>query len=600
MAGQKQRQDRQTPPQASFPSGSRRGYVPPLQAQHGQHRQMTPGFRANPAPQQMPWPGQAPQQPYTGYPSPPFRSGQQPPHYAAQPQSRYAGQPPQYDSRGGYIPPARPPVQPAPPRNRNLLALLLLLPVILLLVILGINASRSARQQADEQQRAETIHSKVDPYASLFCPGISVDGISLGGMTMQEAKDAVESQVRQQSGSWTVRLTYGTSYKDITADMLNFTTDVDGVLRQAWQRGHTGDDEQRYHDMLQLEQEPCAFSTARPSGDTRVIDDLLAAIKTFVDKPAQDAWVSLNKDDISNPFVFGDEQYGLSLDTEPLREKLYQMVSVLESGTLEIVPDRIAPAVLKSDLMAKYSRRSTAFTKISTSSTEERNNNIRHAFQDYINGYRLAPGETFSFNKVVGERTQERGFFLADEFVSGETQKGYGGGVCQASTTLYQAAVCAGLQIVKRQPHSEKVNYTEFGLDATVYLTRNRNKDLSFKNTTNSDIYIFAVVEKDPTEKKKNRLRTRVDIYGEDMGNLEYQMRSSVVETIDPPTPEIRKDKKGEYVTYKDEQYLYSEARPGCKVDVFLTETRSGQEMYLYTDEYPARRAVYYEGVKNR
>ena len=218
-----------------------------------------------------------------------------------------------------------------------------------------------------------------------------------------------------------------------------------------------------------------------------------------------------------------------------------------------------------------------------------------------MNGYRLEPGQSFSFNKVVGMRTQERGFFPADEIVSGEMVEGYGGGVCQASTTIYQAALCAGLQIVTRQPHSEKVKYAELGQDATVYLSKNRNKDFVFKNTTNSDIWIFATVEKDPERKGKNNLRTRVDIYGEDMGDVWYKLESVITETVDPPEPEYRKDKKSQYVTYQDEKpYLYSEAQPGYKVDVYLVDSRSGSKTYLYTDEYSPKRAVYYQGVKTR
>ena len=553
------------PGQQAFPSGSMRGYVPPAQAQPG------PGGSAGQIPQQAYYAGRQPD----------------PQYYPAR-------------AQGFYQPPAQP-VQPAPKPKRSGRLLWLIVPLIALMAVLGINAYRAEEKRADAERYQQQIHAKTDPYDGVFCPGIYVDGIHLGGMSPQEAMDAVEAQIRQNSGSWSVRLTYGANYKDITAEMMNFTTDVGGVLQEAWNLGHTGDTEQRYNDMLRLEQEPYYGYTAKPSGDTRVIDGVLATVKRLVDKPAKDArMIGINKDNISDPFVYEEEEYGLSLDIEPLRQKLYQMVSVMESGILEIVPDRIRPAVCKADLTGRYSLRASAWTKISTSSDENRNNNIRHALQDFVNGYRLEPGQTFSFNKVVGERTEARGFFPADEIVSGEMVEGYGGGVCQASTTLFQAAVCAGLQIVTRQPHSEKVRYTELGLDATVYLSKNRNKDLVFKNSTDSDIYIFAVVERDPTEKKKNRLRARVDIYGADMGDAEYEMKSVIVETVDPPAAEIRKDKKGQYVTYKDEQYLYSEAQPGYKVNVYLTEKRSRQEIWLYTDEYPAKRAVYYEGVKNR
>ena len=518
--------------------------------------------------------------------------------------------PPQYNSRGqfppgygtGQQPPYRQGTRPPKPPKRNS-GLLWLIPIlVILMVIVGVAAHRSQEQRANEQRQIEEMHAQVDAYNGVFCPGVYVDGIHLGGMTPQEAKAAVEEQIRQRSGSWSVRLTYGENYKLITADMLNFTTDVNGVLQQAWNQGHTGDYDQRSADMQRLEQTPYTAFTAQPSGDTRVIDEILATVKSLVDTPPKDArLVGVSKDNISDPFVYEDEQYGLSLNTEPLRQKLYQMVSVMESGSLEIVPDRVEPAVRKADLMKHYSLRSSATTKIHTSSPENRNNNIRHAFDDFVNGYRVEPGKTFSFNKVVGMRTAERGFFPADEIVSGEMVEGYGGGVCQASTTIYQAAVCAGLQIVTRQPHSEKVRYAELGLDATVYLSKNRNKDFVFRNNTDSDIWIFAKVEKDPTEKGKNRLRTRVDIYGEDMGDVWYQMESIITETIEPPAPEYRKDKKGQYVVYQDDPpYLYSEGQPGYKVDVYLMDKRSGSRTYLYTDEYPYKRAVYYEGVKSR
>ena len=487
-------------------------------------------------------------------------------------------------------------------KRKNLLIWLVIAVLVILMVVIGVSVRRMEEEKAAARQRAEEIHTKVASADGVFCSGVYVDGIHLGGMTPQQAKEAVEAQVQQRSGSWYARLTYGENWKLITADMINFTTDVNGVLQEAWNQGHTGDENRRYDDMLRLEQTPYQAYTAHPSGDTRAIDEVLATVKSLIDTPAQDAYLAgVNKEDLSYPFAFADEVYGLALDTEPLRQKLYQMVSTLESGDVEIVPNRIEPSVRKADLMRKYTLRATATTRIHSSSTENRNNNIRHAFSDFINGYRLEPGQSFSFNKVVGMRTQERGFFPADEIVSGEMVEGYGGGVCQASTTIYQAALCAGLQIVTRQPHSEKVKYAELGQDATVYLSKNRNKDFVFKNNTDSDIWIFATVEKDPERKGKNNLRTRVDIYGEDMGDVWYKLESVVTETADPPEPEYRRDKKGQYVTYQDEKpYLYSEAQPGYKVDVYLVDSRSGGRSYLYTDEYPPKRAVYYQGVKTR
>ena len=96
------------------------------------------------------------------------------------------------------------------------------------------------------------------------------------------------------------------------------------------------------------------------------------------------------------------------LDTQPVKEQLYHMVSTMESGTVELQPHRIDPEVRKEDLIKNYMLRSSVYTPIDKHSTENRNQNIQHAF-DFINGYVLEPGKTFSFNNVVGERTEAMG-----------------------------------------------------------------------------------------------------------------------------------------------------------------------------------------------
>ena len=595
------RQPQQQPPQG-YPQQM------PQQGRHAQRAQQPQGYPQQQAPQ-----GYRPSQPQQGY-QPPMQS--QPPqgYYAPRQQQQPPQQghypPRQQQAPQGYYPgqqgPAVPYAQPQPPRPPKkpvkFLPIAILAVLIIVAAVLGANGIHTAREQAAEQaaiqQKADTIQAKVEPYRDRFCPGVYVNGIDLGGMTYEEAKSTVEAGIQAQHADWKVTLTYGSNHADITAADLNFTVDVTGVLNEAMQQGHNGSDEQRYNDMLQLEQTPYRTSTARPSaGNTQRIDDLLATIKNSIDRPAQDAYYTMDKDNINAPFQFYDEVNGLVLDTAPIREWIFEKLSTMESGTYEIKPESVQPSVRKADLMQRYSLRASATTKIHTSSDEYRNNNIRHALCDFVNGYKLAPGETFSFNTVVGYRTAERGFYPAQEIVYGNYVEGYGGGVCQASTTLFQAALCANLQIVERRPHSEKVRYTELGLDATVYLEKGskHNKDFRFKNNTNGDIYIFATVEKDPTE-KKNRLRTRVDIYGPYMGDVHYQLQSTIVETL-YADPEYRKDKKHEYTTYPGELYLYSEGREGYKVEVYRINTVTQVSEYLYPDTYEPKKAVYYEGV---
>lgn len=104
----------------------------------------------------------------------------------------------------------------------------------------------------------------------------------------------------------------------------------------------------------------------------------------------------------------------------------------------------------------------------------------------------LSPGDEFSFNNIVGKRSKERGYKDAPIIFHGEKSYGVGGGICQVSSTLYMAAINAGLKITEHHNHSESVSYAPDKKDATVVYGE---KDLKFINNTENDIHIFAWVD---------------------------------------------------------------------------------------------------------
>ncbi|MFC3039947.1 VanW family protein [Virgibacillus xinjiangensis] len=120
----------------------------------------------------------------------------------------------------------------------------------------------------------------------------------------------------------------------------------------------------------------------------------------------------------------------------------------------------------------------------------ERSHNIELA-AEAINNHVLFPGETFSFNEVVGERTEEKGYKRAPVIVRGELSEGIGGGICQVSSTLFNAVDLKGVQIVERYAHSRRVPYVPPGRDATVSWW---GPDFVFKNLYNEPILIRALV----------------------------------------------------------------------------------------------------------
>lgn len=131
----------------------------------------------------------------------------------------------------------------------------------------------------------------------------------------------------------------------------------------------------------------------------------------------------------------------------------------------------------------------------STSRSSNRNYNLGRASKK-LNGTIIKPGQIFDWYRIVGQATKANGYKLAAILVNGKSEQGYGGGVCQVSTTLYQAAIKAKLKIVERHTHSAGITYTKLGKDATVsYPTRN----LRIKNNKKYSIVLVTSANKNST-----------------------------------------------------------------------------------------------------
>lgn len=133
-----------------------------------------------------------------------------------------------------------------------------------------------------------------------------------------------------------------------------------------------------------------------------------------------------------------------------------------------------------------------SFTTSFDAGSWARTNNIRIASENYISGTTLAPGATFSFNSVVGPRTAAKGYGTATIFVGAEREQGIGGGVCQVSTTLFNAALLSNMTIAERHQHSMKITYVDPGRDATVYQSQ-----LDFKFTNSLDVPVIIKMSVD-------------------------------------------------------------------------------------------------------
>ncbi|MFC0560048.1 VanW family protein [Halalkalibacter alkalisediminis] len=182
------------------------------------------------------------------------------------------------------------------------------------------------------------------------------------------------------------------------------------------------------------------------------------------------------------------EQIGYMLDKRSFHETFYKYYYGNEEAQFEVPLRPVHPKVNSEILSNIRVQRIGQYVTYFNKRNKERSHNISLA-TEAINNHVVFPGETFSFNEVVGKRTRARGYLTAPVIVRGELSEDIGGGICQVSSTLYNAIDHAGLKIVQRYSHSRRVPYVPRGRDATVSWY---GPDFMFKNQLNQPILIQA------------------------------------------------------------------------------------------------------------
>jgi vancomycin resistance protein YoaR len=212
--------------------------------------------------------------------------------------------------------------------------------------------------------------------------------------------------------------------------------------------------------------------------------EALVALKPQLDRPPVDARMDLEKRELVG------EQNGRSIDVygalAVLRTALSEGSASVELPSLATRPDVTRETLGNIDISTVLGRFTTKFAI----SEKRRNDNLKLAASK-LDGFVLLPGVEFSFNDIVGARTEKEGYKIAHVITSGEMVDGLAGGTCQISTTLHGASFFAGLDIVKSTPHSRPSTYVHMGLDATVVYPVT---DLKLRNSYDFPVVIHYTV----------------------------------------------------------------------------------------------------------
>ena len=221
------------------------------------------------------------------------------------------------------------------------------------------------------------------------------------------------------------------------------------------------------------------------------------------------------------------EVSGVEFDVEQAKS-LWNAAAVTEK--VEIPAELLEPEITEESLKALLFRdKLGACTTYYYGSTASRINNIDLVAQK-LNGLVLMPGEEFSYNGYVGQRTEEAGFQYAGAYNNGQVVQEVGGGICQVSSTLYYATMCANLQTLERSCHTFIVTYLPIGLDATVSWP---GPDFKFKNDRDYPIKILAWTE------QENKSLT-IEIWGSNIDGTYVEPKSSWWAVYDKTYPDVQ------------------------------------------------------------
>ena len=320
--------------------------------------------------------------------------------------------------------------------------------------------------------------------------GIYIGSISVGGMTKDEVGDVIDEYIETlKTMQLTVQSEKGSTQIAI-ADMSLTCNNREELMEAAVGNQHLGNLVAQYKQAKDLESNNLHLELDLSIDASALASYLISQIPELESDPVN---ASVYKDANVN-FVYVEDVDGFTIDYDGTYEAVCEALGNYDGTSETITVDVVGTATEAAYTTAVFDGFGDVLGEWSTNyssggSSYNRATNIQIATSK-INGTVLMPGETFSFCSAVQPFTAEEGYLEAGTYMNGETVDNLGGGVCQVSSTLYNAVLWAELEVTYRSPHSRTVSYVEYSMDAMVYVAN--GADFQFTNNTDHAIYIEA------------------------------------------------------------------------------------------------------------
>ena len=336
-----------------------------------------------------------------------------------------------------------------------------------------------------------SIAAKNDKKVDRAAAGIFIEDINIQGMNAKEIKKAVNAYVKNFTDK-KITLSMDDNTADVTVGDLGYYWSNKEIVKEAISYANSGNVIKRYKDSRDIENENVKFEIEF-SIDA---EKMKAAINDNCSKynvPHVNAALVKNGENFTITESAIGRKIAVKKSIQGLSDYLLKDWNG-ENASFDLVVVDDKPVSVEedcakvTDILGTYS---THFTK----DDYNRNMNMRNGI-NLINGTMVYPGETFSANALLEPWTADNGWYGAGTYVNGKVEVSLGGGICQVSSTLYNAVLLSELDVVERSPHSMSVGYVPLAADAALAGTY---KDLKFANNTDIPLYIEGIYDPEGT-----------------------------------------------------------------------------------------------------
>lgn len=368
----------------------------------------------------------------------------------------------------------------------------------------------------------------VKPADHIICDGVFVDSIDLSGMTRDEAVQAVLEYSNLHTKR-TLEVDVNGEKVSITLDKLGYQSEANDFVDQALQVGKGSNPFANYVQIREAAAHPLVFDLEFHCLDKEIRD--------FVKKECAKKCTKAKNSKIkmeAGVLVYTSDREGSSLNVDTTVERIRKEVEKQENA--DVIRVNADVEIQKPSVPKKLTERCKdkigTFRTTYNTGNVSRSRNLANAAR-LVNGHVINPGKTFSVHDVISPLTEDNGYYAAPSYSNGEVVDSIGGGVCQVSTTLYNAVLKAELEVVERSPHSMVVTYVDPSMDAAI---AGDYKDFKFKNNTDVPLYIEGGTEAGTIY---------FNIYGEETRSPDRKVtfKSETTETIQPGADKITYDK---------------------------------------------------------